>query len=230
MGKRSKQVVQGYQNPYALQFDGVTSYGQALNAGLPTAAGSMSAWIRIDSALLINSYNFIGGDSGNSWFVLGKGGSTTSLVIRGLFSSSGLTSNFLAGAHNVGQWYHYLATFDGTNFRCYIDGVNYATTNRAGQTLTVVGTNMWFARGGAAGYSPITVDEVSIWNRAIDVNEVASANKPIDIYGASGLLRWYRMGELFVSGSSTITNRVDGTSDMTLFNISESTDFVTGVS
>jgi len=225
-------IVEGYSNAYATKFDGVTSYSSASSEGYPTAAISVSAWIRIDSALDSGTgFSFLGSSAGISRFItFGKIQGGNNLVVRGGFSG-GIVSHFRATPtdYNVGQWYHYFASFNGTTFTSRIDDVLVSATNESGETITYAVSNTWFL-GRAGNYSPITVDEVSIWNRAINVSEVAASNLPIDIYGASGLVFHYRMGELYQSGSSTIINRAGSTNNMSLFNVSESTDFVSGAS
>ena len=54
------------------------------------------------------------------------------------------------------------------------------------------------------------MDEISIWNRAVTVSEVATSNQPIDLYGASGLVRWYTMGDRYVLGSYSLRDRMGG--------------------
>lgn len=227
LGINQVSIIEGYRNDYGLQFDGVASYGESAISGLPTTAGSLSAWIRIDSTLVTaNTYAFITGSSGNTWLNFGKGGTSDRIAVRGAFSGTNANA-FYSLSYVVGEWVHLLATFDGTDFKAYHNGVLYSTQNRAGQTLTTTGSFLWFGRSNI--YTPVTIDEVSIWDRAISVSEVASSNKPIDLYGASGLLRWYRMGDFYQSSSSTIVNSVDGSANISLYNISQSTDFVAGV-
>ena len=189
-------------------------------------------WVKINSALTTaTAYNFVsasGGGSANQWLVFGKAGAGDNLVCRGLFSGSGLTSVFRSSpaGHSTGQWYHFLATFDGTTFRPYIDGSALTPVTRSGESLAfTTGLNLTFGGNGTA-FSPVSVDEVTIWDRAVDLSEVASANAPIDVTDASGLVRWYRMGDDYTPGSFVIRERVAGTYPLTWYGGSETTDFV----
>ena len=195
----------------AIRFDGLASYADTPLTGYPTAAASMSAWVKINSTMsATTTFNFIGPSGGvTRWFTFGKG-ATASLAIRGGFSG-GAIGHFRTSpaGYNTDQWYHFLATYDGTLFVSYIDGVQIGSTNVAGQTILLSGSTLQAARF-SSNYAPVTMDEISIWNRAVTVSEVATSNQPIDLYGASGLVRWYTMGDRYVLGSYSLRDRMGG--------------------
>lgn len=215
---------QGWVNNRAVLFDGATSYGEAVNTSLPTAAASLSAWVRVDAALAYAPSANLINTSTSTGMLFTKAGTSNVFGVRFNFSTSGSTPHFLTAVNPivVGTWYHLLGTFDGTNFRTYLNGVLSQTTNRAGQTIVITGTYR-FAR-----YTPCTIDEVSWWNRAVAVNEVASSNLPIDIRGASGLVRYYRMGELYTPGSFVIPCQAGSGYNITWINGNENTQLVAG--
>lgn len=191
---------------WAVKFDGATSYASRNAAGLPSASLSVSAWVKIDSALATGTnYPFFSNNIGAGAFItFGKGGSTDNLVVRGGFSASGATNLFRASpaGHNTGQWYHFFATFDGTTFEAMIDGVSIGTANRAGQTI-VTPDELRIGRG--TTYAPVTMDEMSIWDRKVDVTAVRTAGgQPVDLAPVNssgevefptGLFRYWRMGD-----------------------------------
>jgi len=223
-------ITQPAFNLHALGFNGSTSYAEASNVGLPTAALSVSVWVRINQTIESTpAYRFVFDTVANYGFDLGKAGASTVFAIRARFSSSGITS-IINGTVPVVQntWYHLLATFDGTIFRAFVDGTQIGTASRSGETI-VYNTDtptIRMARYTSGAYLAMDVDELSIWDRAVAVNEVASANKPIDLTGGSGLVRWYRMGDIYVPGSFSIREEVSGTYPWTLFNTVDTQDFV----
>ena len=81
--------------------------------------------------------------------------------------------NYIVMNTNFGETYQITSTYDGVNFREYINGVLYQTiakpTNATWQTdplHLVLGNNIDF--------SPVVFDEVRFWNKALDANEIAN--------------------------------------------------------
>jgi hypothetical protein len=79
--------------------------------------------------------------------------------------------NYIVMNTNFGETYQITSTYDGTNFKEYINGVLYQTiakpTNATWQTdplHLVLGNNIDF--------SPVVFDEVRFWNKALDANEI----------------------------------------------------------
>lgn len=71
-------------------------------------------------------------------------------------------------------WYHFAATWDGDNMIVYLNGVSDGTGNRTG---TLDDSNLAMGIGGSttSGTRRFTglVDEVGIWSRALDGDEIA---------------------------------------------------------
>jgi len=242
---------QMFNNQYALQFDGVMSYAAGPIGFLPLVGltqGAVSFWIKRTTDFLPpvsnNNYRFIGGNEnlGLGSRLISSGKLTISTYY---YDPSTGTDNQNAKSSdnvlNVDQWYHCLVSLDtslstdGLRFRAWIDGVEFGINAlmpiNAIISATPTTTTLYFGRI-SSFYFNCAVDEVSYWNiHQTDPSKMRTDDgKPKDLYGEAGLLYWYRMGDFYQSGSSTIVNRVDGTNNLTLFNISESTDFIEGVS
>jgi len=217
--QRSKIVqTYGWADNYAVKFDGATSYADTSIVDFPATAASLSAWIKINSALALGTrYNLIGPSAGlNNWMNFTKLEGTNNLSLRGATVVAGAFSITASGAPSVGQWYHMLLTFNGTDIKGYIDGTLIGTVNRPGASLVVPATNLRIARSSAV-YAPITVRQVSVWNRAVSVSEVASGNLPINLtppnaYGVpvvpSGLINWWQAGNGYKWNTYRLANSV----------------------
>lgn len=220
----------GWANQRALRFDGATSYGTIPLSGLPTAACTVSCWVRVDQELSFATSNaFIVGDIATDYVSFGKGGSSQRFAIRYRMTSAGLISVFPAGDMVVGDWYHFYFSFDGTTAIGKINDVLAFSTNRAGDTMSLgTSTILRLARTVGTIYSPITMDELSIWDVAVPVSTLASSNLPINILGGSGLVRYYRMGELYTPGAFEIPCQAGSGHPITWINGNENTQFVAG--
>ena len=69
-----------------------------------------------------------------------------------------------------GEWYHIAGTFDGTNIRCYLNGVakdtNTISAIKGGSSTLFIGQDGW------ANIFNGVIDEVKIYNRALSAEEI----------------------------------------------------------
>ena len=104
-------------------------------------------------------------------------------------------------AVNASQWYHIVATLDGTNARFYINGSEVGTA----LTYTQVNTNQILELGRNPNnnqYFNGKIDEIGIFNVALTASEVQSIYSATTT-GKTGDLNtlstppvaWYRMGD-----------------------------------
>jgi len=160
----------------AFDFDGVDDYIEILDSGSLdiTDAITIVAWINADT---FGSFERIVDKKVNEWtFVLTDTSPFTGLefwingVVRATTSTGELTAD---------TWHFVVATYDkdlgGTEeVKIYIDGVSKAT----GDFSTAIGTNADSVdigretTGEAGKYFDGTIDEVSVWNRALSSDEV----------------------------------------------------------
>src|SRR5207237_588187 len=93
------------------------------------------------------------------------------------------------------DWTHAAATYDGTTFRLYLDGVQQASVVRGqrpgADSIQHAGLGTAFnSTGVAAGFFAGVIDEARVWNYARNAAQIASG-KTRPITSATGLLgRW----------------------------------------
>jgi len=237
IGTRGVFTQRGWADTWAIKFNGVNSYATRSIVGFPSAAASLSAWVRVDTAFTAGlRYALVVPSAGpTNYMGFWKIEGTNDFSIRGSTTVGGafvITRTSPAG-HNLGQWYHFLCTYDGTDIKAYVDGALVGTVNRPGTTLMVPGSNLFAGRGGSV-YSPISVRQVSVWNRAVSVAEVATDNLPIDLapansagtlVPASGLLYWWQFGNGYVWDTYSLANTV-ASSPMSWVNGTQTTQVV----
>jgi parallel beta-helix repeat protein len=114
-----------------------------------------------------------------------------------------------------GSWHHAAATYDGTDWFLYLDGVQDGTAspgqpaNAATNVPTVVGSSLNTGLT-AAGYFAGVIDEVRIWNVARSQGQI-QADKDSEINSGTGLLGVWHLNE--GTGSSltdSSTNSISG--------------------
>ncbi|MDN3667603.1 hypothetical protein QWY92_19555 [Algibacter miyuki] len=206
----------------ALEFNGTNNYVE-----IPYAATNNSAqftvefWARVDSgtgayrAPLSNradgplrGYNFYA-NSSNLWeFTVGSGGS--------------VWEYFPGPAVVIGAWTHLAATYDGSIYRFYVNGVLVGTPLVAGyspNTAKPMRIGAGTTETTPEFFFPGAVDEVKVWNYArseSEINDNKNTNLPVP---QTGLVSYYR----FEDGSATSkTGNNDG-------NLINSPTLVTGV-
>ncbi len=88
----------------------------------------------------------------------------------GVGNSANTVSNFWT----AGNWYHLVGTYDGAAVKLYVNG-QLADMQPASGSLVDYGKDLFIGRfGNLPTFAPGTIDEVSLYNRALSSNEVAS--------------------------------------------------------
>jgi len=200
-----------FTNEKSLLFDGVDEY---VNCGQPTVFDgatnwSISYWVKFQT-------EGIGGHP------IGYRGASDVTNIQFSYQHTIDAMDFkIGGAYQrtptssvlVGQWYHMVAVYDGTQgtnadrLKIYFDGSLVSVTT-SGTFATAMGT----LSGGIAGrefrigtYINLEmngyVDEVSIFDYSLDATQVSSlynSGTPTDLDNTSGVsapVHWWRMGD-----------------------------------
>lgn len=168
----------------AVDFDGTTSYadvrtGTGAATGLPTAAITVMAWVKVDA------YDTWGGfvgciqDNGTTekGWVLGTRDNKFSFALK----SSGAL-NYLASPETspTGTWFHVAGTYDGTTQKLYVNGVLKASSTAQSGNIQYAASHWWtlgrykdenedFRHDGS-------LDEVYIINRALTAAEITGVS------------------------------------------------------
>ena len=142
---------------------------------------SVAAWFKTtssfgDEAYIVNKGGKGTDSSGNNmnygiWM-------TSSEKVQGGFETSSGTDRMVTSpnSYNNGQWHHGVVTFDGSILRLYVDGVQITTLSTSsipettGNKPLKIGANSRIADGLFTG----TIDEVGVWNKALNPSEITS--------------------------------------------------------
>ncbi|MFC1787862.1 LamG-like jellyroll fold domain-containing protein [Patescibacteria group bacterium] len=168
-----------------LEFDGVNDYvslGNPANLQI-TGALTISFWVKPDAT---DSFTGTVGlvDKGSysknygGWGITGSGNKISFFLDSdiGGASSSGVSSS--KDSWNTDQWYQVVGVFDGTgdpnNVSLYVDGFldNQGTFNGSSTQGGSINLNIGARGGGGSYFFDGAIDEVQIYNKALDANEV----------------------------------------------------------
>ncbi len=164
----------------AMSFDGSTNYLKTTNnfVSNPTQL-TISAWIKKESGgatfecALHKSTSYTIGAS-TYWL----GIDSSDLLTATIGANTGVTGTWAAGQTTTtaiyGQWYHLVATWNGTLVKVYIDGEynkQYALTT---YTSVNAPTRIGASSDGANYEFKGDIDDVRIYNRALSADEVKS--------------------------------------------------------
>ena len=182
----------------ALSFDGVDDYvsvGRSASLSfVNTDAFSVEAWFQFPTAADLPSAK---GYSEIIWIQCDSGGacnSATSPLGRGwlLISSSDNTIRTNIGNANLssgvivdlGAWYHAAATYNNGTLKIYVNGVEKNSVSTTYENSTgnyVIGNNKNLIAGTKG-----LIDEVAIWNMALDAATIAQHAADTDYSPATG--------------------------------------------
>jgi hypothetical protein len=155
-------------------YDFSSSYISIPNAPIlsPTSAITVEAWIKADSYAGNSWENVIvskdGWGSGNQGYTLRTGANG---VLSFNFASNGVWKEVTSSAvMSTGNWYHVAGTYDGTNIRIYINGIEQNSLAFAGPisngAYDVTIGKMSYLAGGTRYFDGM-IDEVKIWSSAL---------------------------------------------------------------
>ena len=146
----------------ALAFDGVDDCVEILNTDILESQNSLtiSAWVKVQSSSSLRYFVMTNG------FGLFQSGTDIGLAI------SVPSTNNAKGEVTLNQWEFITGTFNGTDIEIYVNGELKSTTNWPG-TMASGSRNLVFGNFSAT-YWKGEIDEVRIWNRALNAEEIAS--------------------------------------------------------
>jgi hypothetical protein len=143
---------------------------------------SVAAWFRTTSVPDgDDDYGFIANKGGSGTDSSGKNQNyglwtTTSGKLSGGFETSSGSNKYVTSDKSYvdGQWHHGVVTFDGSNVRLYVDGIQVKSTSttslpdKSGNQPLRIGANSLSVRDIFVG----DIDEVGVWNKALYSSEI----------------------------------------------------------
>jgi len=186
---------------YSLDFDGVDDYvelgSQAGALRLYNSNGTISAWIKIDdvsaddnSKRIVDKSDEGSGRKGYALWVRTNG------QVAGAIDES--TQSSSVGVITDATWHHVVWTWDGTNYKFYIDGsldTTAADTSRPPSDTTNMRIGTW--NHSTAREFKGLMDEVTIFDSAlsaVQIRAIYNGGTPESLTPYSPLA-WWRMGD-----------------------------------
>ena len=227
------QTVAPYSK-YAMSFNGTDYIEVDSTAPLFNGATSLSisAWCNIDNNVE-EPICSIWGSAGNRQYLLR---SNTSYGIQFYLQGSwGMQSEGTASALTPGQWYHVVATWDGSFIYIYVNGSLAITPKAASGTLdTMTGQKDWIGRH-SANYLDGNLSNVAYWkNTALNesqVREVYNQGLPgnLNTFSGTAPTSWLQLGEnSSYSSGWTFADEMPAGNNGTGYGLAE-TDLTNGV-
>ena len=141
---------------------------------------SVAAWFR--TTTVPSDDRFLANKGGSGTDSIGKNQNygiwiTSSGKLGGGFETSSGSNKYVSSPNSYvnGQWQHGVVTFDGSNVRLYVNGIQIASTSTT--TVPDIQGNQPLRIGAnSLSISDIfkgDIDEVGVWNKALSVSEIA---------------------------------------------------------
>jgi len=200
-------------NVYSMEFD--TLINESVSAGNTLTNGfsqlSISLWANFASVPTARVLGLASKDNTNQRsfdfrYIQNTG---VNFLVSTDGVNSGQTAYYPKANINVGQWYHFVGVYDGSNVLLYVNGALFDGTSTLTGSLQNT-TSEFFI--GKRGFSTTNtgfdgkLDEVAVFNTALTAREVKSiylatgivsgVSKTADLnYLTTPPVKWYRMGD-----------------------------------
>ncbi len=153
-------------------FDGTNDYISVPNSSAinPSTAITVELWAKSDTATWNSSYMLA---SKRNSYILGpiSGGTEMRFYI---YSSGAWRYASYTPSISITEWHHYAGTFDGTNIRLFIDGVQVGVTSYSGTISSDTGPLSIGRDDGQTRYFDGKMDDVAVYSRALGVTEITA--------------------------------------------------------
>lgn len=161
----------------ALHFDGGGASGQTPADSLlhPTKAYTYALWFAVDAGMASQQDVFGNYDDKAICLILVPGSGTFTGYFW--FTDASGTQYYIQWSMPVDtNWHHFVATWDGTIIRCYVDN-NFVGDDGLAATLPGLACSLHLGMGGITSQSSNlfvgSIDDIRIYNRALSLAEIA---------------------------------------------------------
>ena len=172
-----EKITFGFQSGYSIRYKPINE--TKTNLPLGNSARSVQAWFKKE----VNALNPQAIVNYGTW-IAGEPEKVTSLTIQNSGYVNFLGKSIPTVRVDDNQWHHVVGTYDGTNVKVFLDGIEYVNSPA---TFNTVGNSFTIGRNVAGGFENFegNVDEIAIWDRVLSAEEVlelgyrsASKNDP----------------------------------------------------
>jgi len=221
-------MVTSSQAQTALNFDGgndVVDIGTTLSGdivGLTTF--SIEAWVNPSSTtgfgVVVGNYNYPTASS-EMQFLLRRDGDQYNFFVSNGTSFFNVSSG--VGTVTIGQWQHVAGTWDGSEMKIYIDGVELGTTTNVTGSLQTTINSVGIGNNAFGEPFAGTIDNIRIWNVFRTRAEILSTMNTCLTGSEAGLQALYTFED--GTGSSVLTDGTGNGYNGTLTNMDPATDW-----
>jgi hypothetical protein len=208
---KSGNTPTGFNNNFAVEFDGVSNF--FLGSGVPdlTSAKSFSFWVKRDTPLqtdILIGFNSSTTSNNNAARIYFDSNSQNRIYFRIDSPSGDIIRRWQLGSETIGVYTHICITAsdftDATTVNLYENGILVAanqTTNSL-TTLPTIANNLSIGAGSTGGSKIVCyLDEYSVWNKELTLGEVQEiynlgSSKDLKTVSVSDdLIQWWRFGD-----------------------------------
>ena len=193
----------------SLLFDGTDDEINTRLEGLSAGSSfTFSAWINGNTFASTDKTIISNGQLTNHRLFSIEGGKLFLQIFNGGYTGDSVTKAMASTTFSTGVWYNAVATYDGTNIKLYINGIEETTTEDGeGSTGNVSNTTTigYLLRGTKESFFSGNIADVSIYNTVLNqdnVTAIYNSGKPIDLTcdagnynNANNLVGYWKMGD-----------------------------------
>ena len=198
-------------NNYSLSFDGAGNYAEFSNPS-NSSSYTYSCWIKPSS---VNGGYIVSRGHNTHWIEILSNGA----LLSGTSSSSFGTTYFHNTVLSANNWYHIAISYDGSNFKQYIDGIE--TFSISGSAITPSNNLML---GKDPDYPAVfsgLIDQVCLWDNALSSIDIQNYMNCPPTGNEAGLVGYWNFEE--GSGTATADQTANGNNG-TIYGASWSSD------
>jgi hypothetical protein len=159
----------------AFSFNGTDSYLTIPSfSQVFTQSGSFSVSIWLKKGTSAANVAFMSGSNTTTYFIWNVQSNTTNAMFGTNKQGSAwfwtnATTNFV-----INEWEHYVGVYTSNTMTFYRNGVLQGTTNNTHTNVNQANLPIWIGRGVGGNYFNGSIDDIGIWNRVLNPNEIAN--------------------------------------------------------